>query len=158
MIRVTLQPRQSKQKLLYLRKKRVLVLFYLCILYVESNPNQVNFRQKEDPWNSIASGAAAGAVMVARHGPKQECRIFLKKNKIQRPFTPSDRLPHIQSSNCHKNCSILCLKCTFVLMKTTFFLLGIFHAFFSFNVFVKLICLFINRFCYFNVLIPDIFS
>jgi len=31
----------------------------------------VHLRQKEDPWNSIMSGAAAGAVMVARHGPKQ---------------------------------------------------------------------------------------
>ena len=27
-------------------------------------------RQKEDPWNSIMSGAAAGAVMVARQGTK----------------------------------------------------------------------------------------
>ena len=27
-------------------------------------------RQKEDPWNSIMSGAAAGAVMVARQGAK----------------------------------------------------------------------------------------
>ena len=27
-------------------------------------------RGKEDPWNSIASGAAAGAVMAARQGPK----------------------------------------------------------------------------------------
>ena len=27
-------------------------------------------RPKEDPWNSIASGAAAGAVMVARQGAK----------------------------------------------------------------------------------------
>jgi import inner membrane translocase subunit TIM17 len=31
----------------------------------------VHLRQKEDPWNSIMSGAAAGAVMVARHGPRQ---------------------------------------------------------------------------------------
>ena len=30
-----------------------------------------HIRGKEDPWNSIMSGAAAGAVMVARHGPKQ---------------------------------------------------------------------------------------
>jgi len=29
-----------------------------------------HLRQKEDPWNSIASGAAAGAVMAARSGPK----------------------------------------------------------------------------------------
>jgi hypothetical protein len=28
-------------------------------------------RQKEDPLNSIMSGAAAGAVMAARNGPKQ---------------------------------------------------------------------------------------
>ena len=27
-------------------------------------------RQKEDAWNSIMSGAGAGAVMVARNGPK----------------------------------------------------------------------------------------
>lgn len=27
-------------------------------------------RQKEDPWNTIMSGAAAGAVMAARNGPK----------------------------------------------------------------------------------------
>jgi len=27
-------------------------------------------RGKEDPWNSIASGAAAGAVMVARQGTR----------------------------------------------------------------------------------------
>jgi len=27
-------------------------------------------RQKEDPWNSIMSGGAAGAVMAARQGPK----------------------------------------------------------------------------------------
>ena len=29
-----------------------------------------HLRQKEDPWNSIMSGAAAGAVMAARQGPK----------------------------------------------------------------------------------------
>ena len=29
-----------------------------------------HIRQKEDPWNSIMSGAAAGAVMAARSGPK----------------------------------------------------------------------------------------
>jgi len=28
-------------------------------------------RQKEDPWNSIMSGFAAGGVMAARSGPKQ---------------------------------------------------------------------------------------
>ena len=29
-----------------------------------------HIRQKEDPWNSIMSGAAAGAVMAARSGPQ----------------------------------------------------------------------------------------
>merc|ERR1712241_1387841 len=29
-----------------------------------------HIRGKEDPWNSIMSGAAAGAVMAARQGPK----------------------------------------------------------------------------------------
>merc|ERR1712130_838151 len=29
-----------------------------------------HIRGKEDPWNSIMSGAAAGAVMAARRGPK----------------------------------------------------------------------------------------
>eukprot|EP00094_Tigriopus_californicus_P013184 TCALIF_12750-PA protein Name:"Similar to Timm17b Mitochondrial import inner membrane translocase subunit Tim17-B (Mus musculus)" AED:0.11 eAED:0.11 QI:132/0.8/0.66/1/0.8/0.83/6/234/373 len=29
-----------------------------------------HLRQKEDPWNSIMSGASAGAVMAARRGPK----------------------------------------------------------------------------------------
>ena len=33
----------------------------------------------QDPWNSIMSGAAAGAVMAARQGPKSMVKFLMEK-------------------------------------------------------------------------------
>ena len=40
-----------------------------CLCFSSFECSLVSIRQKEDPWNSILSGAGAGAVMSARHGP-----------------------------------------------------------------------------------------
>lgn len=42
----------------------------------------VHFRKKEDPWNSIISGAATGGILAARNGTS--CK-FTKKVHIQKP-------------------------------------------------------------------------
>merc|ERR1712218_92432 len=41
-----------------------------CLAFSSCECTLVYLRQKEDPWNSIISGGAAGAIMVARNGPK----------------------------------------------------------------------------------------
>jgi len=64
-----------------------------------------HIRGKEDPWNSIMSGAAAGAVMAARQGPKSmagsaliggmllgliEGMGILMNNMMSQQFRPQD--------------------------------------------------------------------
>merc|ERR1711934_1037665 len=56
-----------------------------------------HIRGKEDPWNSIMSGAAAGAVMAARQGPKSMVGSavvggmgLLMNNFMSQQFRPVD--------------------------------------------------------------------
>ncbi|XP_055679641.1 mitochondrial import inner membrane translocase subunit Tim17-B isoform X1 [Lutzomyia longipalpis] len=45
----------------------------------------VHLRKKEDPWNSIISGAATGGILAARNGnkaPLSECFIFCSKKCV----------------------------------------------------------------------------
>lgn len=37
----------------------------------------VHFRKKEDPWNSIISGAATGGILAARNGMTEKNTIIL---------------------------------------------------------------------------------
>ena len=41
-----------------------------CLCFSSLECSLVHLRQKEDPWNSIMSGAGAGAVMAARYAKK----------------------------------------------------------------------------------------
>lgn len=38
----------------------------------------VHFRKKEDPWNSIISGAATGAILAARNGKRRRSIVLVR--------------------------------------------------------------------------------
>ena len=52
---------------------------------MHTRQEKVTFSDPQDPWNSIMSGAAAGAVMAARQGPKSMV-ICKFKTKIPAVF------------------------------------------------------------------------
>ena len=46
-----------------------------------------NHHNPQDPWNSIMSGAAAGAVMAARQGPKSMVIFFSWRLNLKSNFS-----------------------------------------------------------------------
>ena len=49
-----------------------------CLCFASIECTLSHLRQKEDPWNSIMSGAGAGAIMVARY-----VNIFKYKSRVE---------------------------------------------------------------------------